>query len=306
LFAEALDIVMASSTFITCAVTGNHTTRAQNPNLPVTPNEIAEAALSAAEAGAAIVHIHVRDPQTTMPSMKLEYYEDVVAQIRRANPALIINLTTGPGGRYQPSAHDPLVPGPKTTLTTAEKRVAHITAIRPDIATLDLNTMVFGGEVVINAPDSVRKMAAAMSAAGVLPELELFDSGDIQFANDLIKEGTLAPKPLCSIVMGIKYGFKPVPETLFYARGLMPEGAIWTGFGTGRMAFPMVAQSYLAGGSVRVGLEDAVYLSAGELAPSNAAMVVKARRIVEDLGGVIASSQEVRALLKLPASNAAR
>lgn len=297
---------MATPTFITCAVTGNHTTRAQNPNLPVTPNEIAEAALSAAEAGAAVAHIHVRDPQTTMPSMKLEYYEDVVAQIRRANPALIINLTTGPGGRYQPSPEDPRIPGPKTTLTTAEKRVAHISAIRPDIATLDLNTMVFGGEVVINAPDSVRKMAAAMRAAGVLPELELFDSGDIQFANDLIKEGTLAAKPLCSIVMGIKYGFKPLPETLLYARGLMPEGAIWTGFGTGRMAFPMVAQSFLAGGSVRVGLEDAVYLSAGELAPSNAAMVVKARRIVEDLGGVIASSQEVRALLNLPASNAAR
>lgn len=297
---------MAYSTFITCAVTGNHTTRAQNPNLPVTPNEIAESCLSAAEAGAAITHIHVRDPQTALPSMKLEYYADVVAQIRRANPALIINLTTGPGGRYQPSADDPSVPGPRTTLTTAEKRVAHISAIRPDIATLDLNTMVFGGEVVINAPDSVRKMAAAMRAAGVLPEVELFDSGDIQFANDLIKEGTLVPKPLCSIVMGIKYGFKPVPETLFYARGLLPEGAIWTGFGTGRMAFPMVAQSFLAGGSVRVGLEDAVYLSAGELAPSNTAMVAKARRIVEDLGGVIASSQEVRALLNLPATNAAR
>ncbi|MBS0247583.1 MAG: 3-keto-5-aminohexanoate cleavage protein [Proteobacteria bacterium] len=297
---------MASLTFITCAVTGNHTTRAQNPNLPVTPNEIAEAALSAAEAGAAIAHIHVRDPQTAAPSMKLEHYEDVVAQIRRANPALIINLTTGPGGRYQPSPDDPRVPGPKTTLTTAEKRVAHISAIRPDIATLDLNTMVFGGEVVINAPDSVRKMAAAMRAANVLPELELFDSGDIQFANDLIKEGTLAPRPLCSIVMGIKYGFKPVPETLLYARGLMPEGAIWTGFGTGRMAFPMVAQSFLAGGCVRVGLEDAVYLSAGQLAPSNAEMVVKAKRIVEDLGGVIASSHEVRALLKLPPTNAAR
>ncbi|MCW5691720.1 MAG: 3-keto-5-aminohexanoate cleavage protein [Pseudolabrys sp.] len=297
---------MANPTFITCAVTGNQTTRAQTPNLPVTPNEIAEACLSAAEAGAAVTHIHVRDPESGVPSMKLEYYADVVAQIRRANPALIINLTTGPGGRYQPSAEDPRIPGPRTTLTTAEKRVAHISAIRPDIATLDLNTMLSGAEVVINAPDSVRKMAAAMHAAGVLPELELFDSGDINFANDLIRDGSLSAKPLCSIVMGVKYGFKPSPETLFYARGLLPEGAIWTGFGTGRMAFPMVAQSFLAGGSVRVGLEDAVYLSAGELAPSNEAMVVKARRIVEDLGGVIASSQEVRALLKLPASNAAR
>jgi uncharacterized protein (DUF849 family) len=294
---------MTNSTFITCAVTGNHTTRAQHKDLPVTPAEIADAALAAAEAGAAIAHIHVRDPETAVPSMKLEYYVDVVERIRRANPSLIINLTTGPGGRYQPSSHDPLVPGPKTTLTTAEKRVAHIVGIRPDIATLDLNTMVFGGEVVINAPNSVRKMAAAMKGVGVRPELELFDSGDIQFATDLIAEGTLAPNPLCSIVMGVKYGFKPLPETLMYARGLLPKGSIWTGFGTGRSAFPMVAQSFLLGGNVRVGLEDAVYISAGTLAPSNAAMVSKARRMIEDLGGVIASANEVRGLLALPATN---
>jgi uncharacterized protein (DUF849 family) len=294
---------MTNSTFITCAVTGNHTTRAQHKDLPVTPAEIADAALAAAEAGAAIAHIHVRDPETAVPSMKLEYYVDVVERIRRANPSLIINLTTGPGGRYQPSSHDPLVPGPKTTLTTAEKRVAHIVGIRPDIATLDLNTMVFGGEVVINAPDSVRKMATAMKGVGVRPELELFDSGDIQFATDLIAEGTLAPNPLCSIVMGVKYGFKPLPETLMYARGLLPKGSIWTGFGTGRSAFPMVAQSFLLGGNVRVGLEDAVYISAGTLAPSNAAMVSKARRMIEDLGGVIASANEVRGLLALPATN---
>jgi len=296
---------MASSTFITCAVTGNHTTRAQNGNLPVTPAEIAEASLAAAEAGAAIVHIHVREPGTGAPSMKLELYVTVVEQIRRANPSLIINLTTGPGGRYQPSSHDPLVPGPKTTLMVAEKRVAHIAEIRPDIATLDLNTMVFGGEVVINTPESIRKMAAVMHKAGVRPELELFDSGDIQLACDLVRDGSIAPNPLCSIVMGIKYGFQPLPETLMYARGLMPQGSIWTGFGTGRSAFPMVAQSFLLGGNVRVGLEDAVYLSAGTLAPSNAAMVTKARRMVEDLGGVIASSDEVRALLKLPATNRA-
>lgn len=294
---------MANATFITCAVTGNHTTRAQNPNLPVTPAEIAEASLAAAEAGAAIVHIHVRDPDTGAPSMKLDYYVAVVEHIRRANPGLIINLTTGPGGRYQPSSHDPLVPGPKTTLTTPEKRVAHIVDIRPDIATLDLNTMVFGGEVVINTPESIRKMAAAMHKAGVRPELELFDSGDIQLACDLVRDGSIAPLPLCSIVMGIKYGFQPLPETLLYARGLMPAGSIWTGFGTGRSAFPMVAQSFLLGGNVRVGLEDAVYLSAGTLAPSNAAMVTKARRMVEDLGGVIATSADVRGLLKLPATN---
>jgi uncharacterized protein (DUF849 family) len=241
----------------------------------------------------------LREPETGAPSRQLELYVDVVEQIKRANKALIINLTTGPGGRFQPSSHNPVVPGPRTNLLVPKKRVAHIVAIRPDIATLDLNTMTFGAEVVINTPENIRKMAAAMYAAGVVPELELFDSGDIQLAYDLVADGTIAPNPLCSIVMGIKYGFRPLPETLMYARGLMPPGSIWTGFGTGKSAFPMVAQSFLFGGNVRVGLEDAVYISAGTLAPSNAAMVAKARRIVEDLGGTIVGSNDVRAMLKL-------
>ena len=286
-------------TILTCAITGNHTTRAQHPGLPVSPEEIAEACLGAADAGAAIVHIHVRDPATGLPSMAVELYEDVVERIRRRNPALVINLTTGPGGRFHPSEADPAIAGPRTNLLLPELRVTHITAIRPDIATLDLNTMTFGREVVINTPGNIARMANLIHQAGARPELELFDSGDIALARDLIAEGTLAAPPLCSIVMGVKYGFQPSPETLLYARSQLPAGAIWTGFGTGRAAFPMVAQSFLAGGHVRVGLEDAVQITRGTLAPSNAAMVAKARRIVEDLGGHLATPEEVRAHLGL-------
>jgi len=286
-------------TIITCAVTGNQTKVSDTPHLPVTPEQIAVACLEAAEAGAAVVHVHVRDPETGAPSMQIDHYAEVVQRLRQANPQLVVNLTTGPGGRYQPSRADPLVPGPRTNLLAAEKRVQHIVAIRPDIATLDLNTMNSGQEVVINTPDSARRMAAAIRSAGVLPEIELFDSGDIALLKDLIEDGTLAAKPLCSIVLGVKYGFGASPETLLYARNLLPQDATWTAFAVGRSAFPMVAQAFLAGGNVRVGLEDAIYLSRGVLATSNAQMIGKARRIVEDLGGRSATCREVRERLAM-------
>lgn len=287
--------------FITCAITGNLTRPEQSPHLPVTPQQIAESALEAAEAGAAIAHIHVRDPGSGRPSMELSLYREVVERIRVGNPELIINLTTGPGGRFVPSEQDPKVAGPGTTLMLPEERVAHVAALRPDICTLDLNTMNSGGEVVINTPANVRRMARVIAEAGVRPEIELFDSGDIALMNDLIKDGTLQPKPLTSLVMGVRYGFQPSPETVLYARGLLPEGALLTAIGIGRSAFQSVALSYLAGGHVRVGLEDGVYIDHGVLAPSNAALVEKAHRIVEDLGGKIATPQEARALIGLPA-----
>lgn len=291
---------MTRPVILTCAVTGAQTTRQQNPNLPVTPVEIADACLQAADAGAAIVHIHVRDPASGSPSMDVELYADVVARLRKAMPGLVVNLTAGPGGRFQPSDHDPLVPGPKTNFVAPGRRVEHVVAIRPDIATLDLNTMVSGREVVINTPDTLRTMAAAMRSAGVRPELELFDSGDIRLAKDLIADGTIEASPLCSIVMGVNYGFGCSIETLLYARSQLPPGAEWTAFGIGKDAFPMLAAALVAGGNVRIGMEDAVYLSRGVLARSNAEMVRKARRIVEDLGGEIATCEQVRARLCLP------
>ncbi len=291
---------MQSRVMITCAVTGNQTTPEMTPHLPITPEQIADACLGAAEAGAAAVHIHVRDPKSGRPSMEIEHYREVVERIRAKNRDVILNVTTGPGRRFAPDPDDPKIAGPGTTLTRPENRVAHIALLKPDICTLDLNTMNSGKEVVINTPPNVRRMAKVIREAGVRPEIELFDSGDIALCRDLIADGTLEGPILCSIVMGVKYGFQPLPETVFYARGLLPPGSVWTAFGTGRMAFPMVAQSYLAGGHVRVGLEDAIYLHRGVLAESNAVMVVKARRIVEELGGLIATAREAREMLKLP------
>ena len=194
---------------ITCAVTGNQTLPSMTPHLPITPEQIAEACLGAAEAGAAITHIHVRDPATGMPSMEIDYYRQVVELIRAKNTSLILNITTGPGGRFAPSEHDPKIAGPGTLFLTPAKRTEHIAMLRPDIATLDLNTMTFGAQVVINTPPNVRKMAQVIYAAGTKPEIELFDSGDILLMHDLIKDGTLKGPHLVSLVLGVKYGFRP-------------------------------------------------------------------------------------------------
>lgn len=288
-----------NKTLLTCAVTGNLTKPEQTPHLPITPEQIATECLAAAEAGAAAVHIHVRDPQTGKPSMEVELYREVVDRIRRENRELVINLTTGPGGRFVPSDHDPKVAAPGTSLRPPLERIEHITRIKPDVCSLDLNTMNSGGDVVINTPRNVRLMAQAIRAAGVVPELEVFDSGDIHLARDLIADGTLAGPGLWTIVTGVKYGFGASPETLQYARGLLPPGALWSAFGIGRDEFPIVAQSWLLGGQVRVGLEDNIYLEKGVLAKSNAELVTKARRIVEDLGGRLMSAREAREAIGL-------
>jgi uncharacterized protein (DUF849 family) len=282
---------------ITCAITGNLTRPEQSPYLPITPQQIADSALEAADAGAAIAHIHVRDPETGRPSMAIELYRDVMDRIRARNPKLIINLTTGPGGRFVPSEEDPKVAGPGTTLMAPEKRVEHVEILRPEICTLDLNTMNSGGQVVINTPTNVRKMAARIRAVGVMPELELFDSGDCHLARDLIAEGVLQGPGLFSLVLGVKYGFDASSETMLYGRGLLPPGAIWTGFGIGRSEFPMVAQAYLFGGHVRVGMEDNLYMSKGVLAKSNAELVAHAAAILKSLGASVASTADARAML---------
>jgi 3-dehydrocarnitine:acetyl-CoA trimethylamine transferase len=286
-------------TFLTCAITGNITKPEQSPYLPITPQQIADSALEAAEAGAAVAHIHVRDPATGRPSTEIDLYRDVMDRIRAKNRDLMINLTTGPGGRFVPSEHDPKIAGPGTTLTLPEKRVEHVELLRPDICTLDLNTMNSGGEVVINTPRNVRKMAAIMRAARVLPEIELFDSGDCHLARDMFADGSLEGPGLFSLVLGVKYGFNPSPETMMYARGLLPEGAIWSGFGLGRTEFPMVAQAWLLGGHVRVGMEDNLYVSKGVLAKTNAELVTHAIGILKMLGADIASAKEAREMLKL-------
>ena len=287
-----------SKTIVSCAVTGNQTTLAQHPGLPCTPQQIATACINAAKAGAAITHIHVRYDDGR-PSMELSHYKEVVDRIHESGVDIIINLTTGPGQRFIPSKDDPSIGAPGTTLMAPMRRVEHVVALKPEICTLDLNTMWSGSSAVINAPESIATMAQVMKEAGSKPELEVFDSGDIQLAKQLIKDGVLDSPPLFQIVTGIRYGFEMTPQTMAYARSVLPPDAVWAAFGVGRMSFPMVAQAFLLGGHVRVGLEDAVNLSRGVLAPDNAAMVTKAIHIVEQLGGEVANVSEARTLLGL-------
>lgn len=284
-------------TIITCAITGNITEAHQHPGLPITPKQIAEASLEASAAGAAVVHIHVRDPETGKPSMEIKHYKEVMERIRDKNQSLIINLTTGPGGRFIPTPGDPQVAAEGSNLMNPEPRVEHIKVLCPDICSLDVNTMFMGKHVVINTPSSVTRMAEIINEAGVVPEIEIFDSGDLNLARDLIDRGVLKTPAMFSFVLGVKYGFAATPETVAYAKSLLPEGSIWTAFGIGRSEFPMVAQSFLHGGHIRVGLEDNLYLSQGVLTPSNAALVDRAKNIIEMLGGKIACSEEAREML---------
>jgi len=286
-------------TILTCAVTGTFPTRAHNPALPVTPEEIAVSCIGAAKAGAAVCHIHVRDPESGAPSMKLEYYREVMQRIRASGTDLIINLTTGPGGRFVPSDADPAKAAPGSLLTTPEIRTEHIVELKPEICTLDLNTMWFGGGAVINTPRNLRIMAERMYGAGVKPEIECFDTGDLVMAQDLIAEGTIKLPALFQIVTGVKYGMPSTPETMQLAKSLLPKDCEWAAFGAGRHAFTMLAQAFILGGHCRIGMEDTVHLSRGVPAPSNAALVEKAVILIENLGGKIATVDEARALLKL-------
>jgi len=289
---------MTQPTMISCAVTGSITTVQQHPGLPCTPEQIANACIAAAQAGAAITHIHVRYPDGR-PSMELHHYREVVERIRASDTDVVINLTTGPGQRFVPGDDDPAVAAPGTTLTTPERRVEHIVALRPEICSLDLNTMYSGASVVINTPRNLRIMAQRVREVGTLPELEVFDSGDIHLARDLIADGTLPHAALFQIVLGVKYGANASPATLSYLRSLLPADAQWAAFGIGRWEYPMLMQAWLLGGHVRVGLEDNIYLKKGMLAPDNTALVQKAVRLLTEMDAHIATPGEAREILGL-------
>ncbi|MBU8542922.1 MULTISPECIES: BKACE family enzyme [Roseomonadaceae] len=282
---------------LTCAVTGNITTPEQTPHLPITPEQIANAAIEAAKAGAAVAHIHVRDPATGKPSMEIPLYREVIDRIRSSGTDVVINLTTGPGGRFVPSLDNPRQAAAGSTLMSPEQRVAHIVELKPEIATLDLNTMWSGSAVVINAPWSVTKMAELIYSVGTIPELEVFDSGDIGLAKKLMADGVLKGPCLFQVCMGIRYGFDWDPATLNYAKSILPPGSPWAAFAIGRMEFPMLAQAWLLGGHVRVGLEDNIYLNKGELAVSNTVLVERAVRILRELGAEPMTAAEARAEL---------
>lgn len=291
---------MKRQIIVTCALTGGGDTVGKHPAIPVTPEQIATSALEAAGAGAAIVHIHVRDPKTGKPSTDLALYREVVERIRSVNSDVIINLTTGAGARFVPSDENPGIGGAGSNMLTPAARVRHIQELRPEICSLDIATMNFGEFAFVNTPAHIRAMALAISEAGVLPELEVFDVGHLRLTLHLLEAGAIKPPVFFQICLGIPWGAPATSEMMLFMRGMLPKDCVWTGFGIGPQEFPMVAQSILLGGHVRVGLEDNLYIERGVLAPSNAALVEKAVRIVTALDGVPASPAEARRILGLP------
>src|SRR5947209_9569058 len=293
---------MQRKVMISCAVTGSADTPGRNPAVPVTPAQIAASAIDAAKAGAAVVHIHVRNPQTTKPSMDGALYREVVERIRASGTDVLINLTTGPGARFEHDPSDPSKPGPASTLKGPEDRVRHVVELRPDICSLDMGSMNMGSRVFINTPEHLATMAVAIRDAGVLPELEVFETGHLLLAKRMIETGHIKPPGMFQICLGIAWGQPATPEAMTYMRNLLPAASPWFAFGISLWQFPMVAQAVLLGGHPRVGLEDNIYLEKGKLAPSNAALVEKAAQIIEILGDTIATPADARAILGLKAA----
>jgi uncharacterized protein (DUF849 family) len=288
-------------TILTCAVTGASPMRANNPAIPYTPAEIAQEVIGAAKAGATIAHVHVRDPETGKPSMELAYYRETVERIRDSGVDIIINLTAGPGGRFTPSFDGQIGIDPDTDFHSPERRVEHVIELKPEMCTLDLNTNLRanGTSITLNLLSHTARMAELIQQAGVKPELEVFNAGDINHANELIRTGALKGRQLFQLVLGVKYSAPSTILMMQALKSLLPPDAEWAGFGISRLAFPMMAQSVLLGGHARTGFEDNIYLSRGVLAPNNAVLVERARRIIEDLGQVVATPDEGREILGL-------
>ena len=286
-------------TIISCALTGSAPTPEKNPAVPVTPSEIVKSAIESAKAGAAIVHCHVRNPETTRPSMRMEFYKEVTEGIRESGVDVILNLTTGPGARFSPSANDPSKASSDSKMCSPSDRIKHVLELRPEICSLDIVTMNRKRHVFLNHPDHLKYMSAEIQAAGVKPELEVFDTGHILNANKLIEEGFIKSPSFFQFCLGVDYGAPATVESIIMMKSMLPKNAVWSAFGISRFQFPMVAASVLLGGHVRVGLEDNIYIERGVLASSNAALVDKAARIIHDLGSSVASVDQARALLSL-------
>ena len=285
---------MSRKVVITCALTGSQDTCGKSPAVPASPEEIATAAIDAANAGASVVHIHVRDPETKLASMEEHLYAETVERIKDSGTNVIINLTTGPGARFVPGKDDPAVPDPSTTLKSPAERVKHVLSLKPPICTLDVASFNFGEQVFVNTPEHLREMGDLITAAGVKPELEAFDTGHIVLANRLLADGHVKAPPLFQLCLGISYAAPATPESLLHMRDMLPEGAVWSAFGISQFQFPIVAATVISGGHVRVGLEDNLYMERGVLAPSNAALVERAARIIREIGAEVASPDEAR------------
>jgi len=298
---------MNNDVMITCAITGDDTKVTKSPHCAVTPAEIAAAAVDAAKAGAAIVHIHVREPDTGAFSMETKHYRAVVKAIRESGTDVLVNLTCGMGG-YIVIGENGIkdTPAPGSDFCSQEDRMRHVIDLchegkyRPDICTLDCGSLNFGdgNRAYVSTPNYLRQGAAICKDLRVKPEFEIFDTGNLWFVKQMIKEGLVAPPPLVQLCMGIAWGVPADTGHLLAMVNTLPADAVWTSFGISRMQMPWAAQSVLVGGNVRVGLEDNLYLSKGVYA-SNAQLVTKARGIVEAMGARIIGPAEVRERLKI-------
>ncbi|SLN34407.1 3-keto-5-aminohexanoate cleavage enzyme [Roseovarius albus] len=290
---------------VTCAVTGAGDTTGKNPHVPVTPKEIADSAIAAAKAGAAVAHIHVRDLETKQGSRDPKLFKEVVDRVRDSNTDVVINLTAGMGGDWVPSAEDPAMPGPGTDMISAEERLLHIGECLPEICSLDCGTLNFGDgdNIYISTPPTLRKMAEMVKEWGVKPELEVFELGHIRFANQMIKEGLIADPPMFQICLGIPWGADQSVDTMKVMKDHLPQDASWASFGISRMQMPMAAAAVAMGGNVRVGLEDNIFLDRGVPA-RNEDLVTRVVEIIERMGGRAVTPQEARNKLSLRGADA--
>jgi len=298
---------MNQDVIITCAVTGDDTKVTKSPHCAVTPEQIAATAIEAAQAGAAIVHIHVRNPETGAFSMETKYYREVVKRIRESKVDVLVNLTCGMGG-YIVVGDNGLAdtPAPGSDFCSQEDRMRHVIELcnegkyRPDIATLDCGSLNFGdgNRAYVSTPNYLRKGAAILRDLGVKAELEVFDTGNLWFVKQLVKEDLIPAPALIQLCLGIPYGVPADTGHLLAMVNSLPADTVWTSFAISRMQMPWVAQSILLGGNVRVGLEDNLYLSRGVYA-SNAQLVQKARTIIEAMGARVLSPAQVREKLRI-------
>jgi uncharacterized protein (DUF849 family) len=294
---------MNTEVFITCAVTGAGETTAKSDKVPVTPQQIADSAIDAAKAGAAIAHIHVRDPLTGRGCRRLDLYTEVVERIRASGTDVVINLTAGMGGDLVLGGVEQVLPldAAGTDMAGATERLEHVARLRPELCTLDCGTMNFasGGDYIMaNTPGVLRTMAAHVKALGVRPELEVFDTGHLVMVKDLVAAGLIDNPLLVQFCMGISYGAPDDPTTLLALVHQLPPGAIFSAFAIGRMQLPYVAMAALAGGNVRVGLEDNIYLSRGRMA-TNAELVARAVTILQAMNVSVLGPAAVREKLQL-------
>ena len=297
-----MPLSMRQSVFITAAITGSGGTQDRSPLVPRSPQQIAEAAIDAAKAGAAVVHCHVRDPETGAPSRDLALYREVTDRIRESDTDVVLNLTAGMGGDmvFGSTSH-PLPLNPEATdMAGAEERVAHVAACLPEICTLDCGTMNFAEAdyVMTNTPGMLRDMAKRMTELGVRPEIEAFDTGHLWFAKQLVEEGLIEDPVMVQLCMGVPWGAPDDLNTFMAMVNNVPSHWTFSAFSIGRHQMPFVAAATLAGGNIRVGLEDNLWLSKGVLA-TNAQLVEKAASIVSHLGPSLMSPEEVRDELKL-------